>query len=279
MDVEHFEALDQESSRVTPDEFAVLRRRLVDSDEYVERLDPRQVERVTGRRDLALGYGEVLQPLLDHLYYVLDLDSTDAFIDIGSGVGNAVIYMAARAGTRSVGFEIVPALHEIAVRNAISMRASIENMKKTMGSMMFIPFDVLKFNLFTANIGAYMKAVDGKVVVFINNVLFRDVLTKNMVRRLLQQRIFSTGDRLVLMKPLLWTRVIDDQDIFDRVTYQQWHTSPNDSVSWTDKPQYPIIYTIEDTPENYSIFDRQRERESYRYAIRRRPSSPAERPN
>jgi [histone H3]-lysine79 N-trimethyltransferase len=110
-------------------------------------------------------YGELLPPLLSEIFSVTGLGPDSLFMDLGSGVGNAVLQASMLTGCRSYGIEIGKMPAELA-------RAQLEQMKKrcrmwsfSMGEVELEEGDMLK----SERVPEMMKKAD---VVLINNKVF-----------------------------------------------------------------------------------------------------------
>jgi [histone H3]-lysine79 N-trimethyltransferase len=107
-------------------------------------------------------YGELLPPLLSEIFSVTGLGPDSLFMDLGSGVGNAVLQASMLTGCTSYGIEIGKMPAQLA-------RAQLEQMKKrcrmwgfSMGDVELEEGDMLK----SERVPDMMKKAD---VVLINN--------------------------------------------------------------------------------------------------------------
>lgn len=110
-------------------------------------------------------YGELLPPLLSEIFGITGLRPDSLFMDLGSGVGNAVLQASMLTGCTSYGIEIGNLPAELA-------RAQLDQMKKrcrmwgfSMGDVELEEGDMLK----SGRMAELMKKAD---VVLINNKVF-----------------------------------------------------------------------------------------------------------
>jgi [histone H3]-lysine79 N-trimethyltransferase len=110
-------------------------------------------------------YGELLPHLLSEIFNVTGLGPNSLFMDLGSGVGNAVLQASMLTGCTSYGIEIGKMPAQLA-------RAQLEQMKKrcrmwgfSMGDVELEEGDMLK----SEQVPEMMKKAD---VVLINNKVF-----------------------------------------------------------------------------------------------------------
>jgi H3 lysine-79-specific histone-lysine N-methyltransferase len=110
-------------------------------------------------------YGELLPNLLSEIFSVTGLGPNSLFMDLGSGVGNAVLQASLLTGCTSYGIEIGKMPAQLA-------RAQLEQMKKrcrmwgfSMGDVELEEGDMLK----SERVPEMMKKAD---VVLINNKVF-----------------------------------------------------------------------------------------------------------
>ncbi|KAF7986152.1 hypothetical protein HWV62_38526 [Athelia sp. TMB] len=116
-------------------------------------------------------YGELLPPLLSDIFNATGLGPNSLFMDLGSGVGNAVLQASLSTGCTSYGIEVGKFPSELA-------RAQLEQMKKrcrmwgfSMGEVELEEGDMLKSERMTE----MMKKAD---VVLINNKVFAQTLNE-----------------------------------------------------------------------------------------------------
>jgi len=224
----------------TSGEWQALVREAASDDTFVARLDDRVFDRQTKRRRIDLGYGELRYSFVAWLVDRLNIDASTLFVDVGSGIGQVVLGVAATTGARSIGFELQPLLHEVALANARTMYSKLEANALGAGTSSFVLGDAAERRLPWPSVDVPITTT----VVLINNVLFDDTLTKSIVEALLAEQRLPVGTALVVMKPLGWGRMADDELFRHFAQPPHFATTPERVVSWTDARQYPIVYRI-----------------------------------
>jgi hypothetical protein len=213
-------------------------------------------------------YGEINTSFVQHLIRELDMQASDVFVDIGSGVGNVVLQMAAQTGCRASGIEIRRELADIASDMLAHLRLAEQSAFPTSTSSVVCEAATLSTPGQHARLGAVggvRRAIGDLVelnhgdatsdaldlrratVVFVNNYCFQPDLELRLLHKFARE--LAPGTRVVSLK-----------DFCPRYRagprYQRhpcamfrhpWHTALSlpDSVSWDSKPIAYYVYTVQ----------------------------------
>jgi len=170
-------------------------------------------------------YGELLPPLLSEIFSVTGLGPNSLFMDLGSGVGNAVLQASLLTGCRSYGIEIGKMPAQLA-------RAQLEQMQKrcrmwgfSMGQVELEEEDMLK----SERVPEMMKKAD---VVLINNKVFAQTLNEAIRASFLDLK----EGAIVVSLATFWdnTKNITERNVNDMSAIFQVTERPyrSGSVSW-----------------------------------------------
>jgi SAM-dependent methyltransferase len=227
--------------------------------------------------DKSSGYGEVKPRFMKWFIDQLEIDADDVFVDIGSGTGNVVAYMAAVTGAKAIGVDNEPDLHNAAQDNIRVITEELHNEHMDIGSIHLIVGDARK----TLDTWPRSSIGWGATVVFINNFLFPDTLTRGIIESLIKDRHMVGGTRLFLMKPLKWGyNDDDDEEIMRHMDFSENRSprimkTPLNVVSWTATALYPVLYVISNYRSPDQLF-RDHHRREYLRLLRRRGSNTGE---
>jgi len=193
--------------------------------------------RVRGRsRDATRTYGEVTLAFAAWFVERFRVQSSDAMIDVGSGVGNFALAVAALSGAAALGVEIDEALCATAIENARFVRTALVDAKYATGPTAFVRADARDFSTTLQS------------HVFINNFAIDDESVKTILAEFMRRRVIDDGTLVVLGKPLLWSRTRPgsrDDDMFRRFAMPvEVVETPPRAVSWKATPIDAVVYRV-----------------------------------
>jgi tRNA G46 methylase TrmB len=123
-------------------------------------------------KDYSIIYGEMEYDGIETICNIEDIDNSfDTFIDIGSGRGKIVLYMATKFN-KSIGIEIVKDRYN----NANNLLESLNNYSFFTKKVKFVNDDVLN-----------IKFTNNKCLIFMNNTCFTQNFTDNLFIKLLNE--------------------------------------------------------------------------------------------
>ena len=187
-------------------------------------------------------YGEVLQSFVEWLVQTTAIGEGDVFLDVGSGVGQVLIMVAALSGADALGIEIDVALAAHAVRNAALVKHALHAHHRSTGVVASVHGDATHMPVPWPQTAAALPSVANKV--FINNFVIPDALAKRIVLALIVSARLAPGAQLVLMKPLLWGPHADDALFANFALPVRILQTPHNVVDWTHVRFYPVLYTL-----------------------------------
>lgn len=172
-------------------------------------------------------YGELLPRFLSQIFRDTKLKSDQIFVDLGSGVGNAVLQAALEIGCESWGCEVMENACDLAELQEKEFIARCRLWGLQAGSIHLERGDFLK----NAAIGKIIKRAD---VVLVNNQAFTPQLNNGLINLFLDLR---EGCQIVSLKSFvphghkITTRNLNSPvNLLEVEQKQYW----SDSVSWTD---------------------------------------------
>lgn len=175
-------------------------------------------------------YGELLPKFIsDILKKDTRLNSSQVFVDLGSGVGNVVLQAALEVGCESWGCEMMDKACNLAELQEKEFRARCQLWGLTAGNVHLERGDFLK----NASIGNILRKAD---VVLVNNQAFTPELNEDLISLFLD---LKEGCKIVSLKSFvpsghkITSRNLDNPcnvlDVTEKIYYSA-------CVSWTDAP-------------------------------------------
>ncbi|KAI9711862.1 MAG: Nucleosomal histone H3-Lys79 methylase [Bogoriella megaspora] len=176
-------------------------------------------------------YGELLPRFIHSIIQDTHLRSQDTFLDLGSGVGNAVLQAALEAGCEAWGVELESTRAEIASQQARDFRARCKTWGLRIGDIHLRQGDLTTH----PDITAILPKAD---VILVNNEKFQPALNDTLLQMFLD---LKDGARIISLKPFApeGKKVKVNERNENAVTNllrserKYWGSG---SVSWTDAP-------------------------------------------
>lgn len=172
-------------------------------------------------------YGELLPRFLSQIFKDTKLKSDQIFVDLGSGVGNAVLQAALEVGCQSWGCEVMENACDLAELQEKEFKARCRLWGLHVGDIHLERGDFLK----SAIIGSIIQKAD---VVLVNNQAFTPELNNGLISLFLD---LKEGCQVVSLKSFvphghkITTRNLNSPvNLLEVESKQYW----SDSVSWTD---------------------------------------------
>ncbi|EWC48214.1 hypothetical protein DRE_02318 [Drechslerella stenobrocha 248] len=187
-------------------------------------------------------YGELLSPLLRHMFQKAGLRPSSVFVDLGSGVGNAVLHAALEFGCESWGVEMMNRAAKVAETQVKEFRSRTRLWGINTGSV------TLKHASFfdCPEIDEAMKRAD---VLLVNNFAFQAKTNDRLVLKFLD---LKDGTKIISLKPFVEAgRVINDRNCEDPLNNFRSETIEaygGGNVSWTDSHLKWYLTTVDREP-------------------------------
>ncbi|KAF3908555.1 hypothetical protein ABW21_db0207718 [Orbilia brochopaga] len=187
-------------------------------------------------------YGELLGPLLRQMFYKAGLRPSSVFVDLGSGVGNAVLHAALEFGSESWGVEMMDRAARLADAQAKEFRSRTRLWGINTGSV------TLKHASFfdCPEIDEAMKRAD---VLLVNNFAFQAKTNDRLVLKFLD---LKDGTKIISLKPFVEaSRVINDRNCEDPLNNFRSETFTafgEGNVSWTGSSLKWYLTTVDREP-------------------------------
>ncbi|KAK6536449.1 Nucleosomal histone H3-Lys79 methylase [Arthrobotrys megalospora] len=187
-------------------------------------------------------YGELLGPLLRQMFQKAGLRPSSVFVDLGSGVGNAVLHAALEYGCESWGVEMMTRAAKVAENQAKEYKYRTRLWGINTGSVM------LKHASFfdCPDIDEAMKRAD---VLLVNNFAFQAKTNDQLVLKFLD---LKDGAKIISLKPFVEAgRVINDRNCGDPLNNfrsETFEVFGGGNVSWTDSSLKWYLTTVDREP-------------------------------
>ena len=155
-------------------------------------------------KDYHITYGEMEYDGVETICNIKDIDNSfDTFIDIGSGRGKIVLYMATKFN-KSIGIEIVKERND----DANKLLLSLSNYSFFTNKVSFINDDVLN-----------IKFTNNKCLIFMNNTCFTQIFTDNLFKKLINE--ISNGS--IIMCNHKCTQIDKIKFLYDKNIPMSWN--------------------------------------------------------
>ncbi|KAK6350023.1 Nucleosomal histone H3-Lys79 methylase [Orbilia brochopaga] len=187
-------------------------------------------------------YGELLSPLLRQMFQKAGLRPSSVFVDLGSGVGNAVLHAALEFGCESWGVEMMNRAARLAETQAKEFRSRTRLWGINTGTV------TLKHASFfdCPEIDEAMKRAD---VLLVNNFAFQAKTNDRLVLKFLD---LKDGTKIISLKPFVEAgRVINDrncEDPLNNFRSETFHAFGEGNVSWTGSSLKWYLTTVDREP-------------------------------
>lgn len=197
-------------------------------------------------------YGEALPVFVEYLIHRLGITAKDTLYDIGSGIGNVVVQIAARTGCRAIGVEVRSDLHGIAAALHEHVRARLTEAGRPCGEVLLMAGDA------TAEEGEIMQFIAESSIIFMNNVCYPAAMQQKLEG--LFESGCSHGTRVVAMKHLFPRGDVTTKRMrkgFMALVKQPWTkiTTPKDMFSWTSNSLTFYVYEIDRSANDASFMN------------------------
>ncbi|RKP39568.1 histone methylation protein DOT1-domain-containing protein [Dimargaris cristalligena] len=186
-------------------------------------------------------YGEVNAVLVTDFIQKTRLRADQVFVDMGCGIGNVVIQVAAQVGCTSFGMEIMPRPSRLAVQQAREFQSRMRSYGLPHGPLTLHQGDFLDTQTNPA-VTHHLQRAD---VVLVNNYAFSSTLNQSLLQLFLDLR---DGTQIISLKSFLPrdfkinARTAGSPESILRVRQYPYFT---DAVSWTSNGGQYYIHTVD----------------------------------
>lgn len=216
------------------------------------------------RRTRSEGYGEMTPLFAAWFISTFNLNPETTFIDIGSGVGQLLVYVAAITGATAIGYEQNASLGTVAKNNIDA------TMHLTMGRAVSFIADATRLPLPWPDV----PQKPTRLIIFMNNLLFGNELTTKILDAVFASGHMSPGTRIVLTTPIIWTITGGIAKFFQYVDMMPIiRLTPKYVANWTETEFGMIEYTVRTnfiSDNDFPAYQR-RFRDEYKKLIKARP--------
>ncbi|KAI9503395.1 histone methylation protein DOT1-domain-containing protein [Coemansia spiralis] len=183
-------------------------------------------------------YGEILPTLVNELIERAGISSDSVFVDLGCGIGNVVLQVAAQTGCQASGVEIMQVPARFAKRQAREFEHRMHKYRLFHGSVQVWRGDFCE----SADVQRLLPRAD---VLLVNNYAFDSKLNQNLLQMFLD---LKEGTRIISLKPFVTPdykvsarNIYSPESILTVRRYPYW----SQSVSWTDNGGEFFVQTVD----------------------------------
>ncbi|KAJ2004572.1 Nucleosomal histone H3-Lys79 methylase, partial [Coemansia thaxteri] len=183
-------------------------------------------------------YGEILPTLVNEFISRTGITHRSTFVDLGCGIGNVVLQVAAQTGCDASGIEIMKVPARFAKRQAREFEHRMRLYKLRHGAVQVWRGDFCE----SASVQALLPRAD---VLLVNNYAFDSTLNQNLLQLFLDLR---EGAQIISLKPFVTPdhkisarNIYSPESILKVRRYPYW----SQCVSWTDSGGEYFVQTVD----------------------------------
>ncbi|KAJ2140340.1 Nucleosomal histone H3-Lys79 methylase [Coemansia sp. RSA 564] len=183
-------------------------------------------------------YGEILPTLVSEFIERAGISHDTTFIDLGCGIGNVVLQVAAQTGCFSCGIEIMKVPARFARRQAQEFEQRMRLYKLNHGAVQVWQGDFCE----STDVQRMLPRAD---VVLVNNYAFDSALNQTLLQMFLD---LKEGTKIISLKPFVTPdhkisarNIYSPESILTVRRYQYW----SQCVSWTDSGGEYFVQTVD----------------------------------
>ncbi|KAI9593344.1 histone-lysine N-methyltransferase [Syncephalis fuscata] len=185
-------------------------------------------------------YGEINSPLMRDIIHEARISHDSVFIDLGCGIGNVVLHVAAQTGCEAYGVEIMKTPARLAQLQLREFEARMRGYGFPCGKIQMINGDFLELD----QVAQILQRAD---VVMVNNYAFDAQLNQRLLQLFLD---LKEGTRIVSLRnfvPLDHKITVRNAGSTESILSITSHTYPSGSVSWTNSGGQYFVQTVDRT--------------------------------
>ncbi|KAJ2746764.1 Nucleosomal histone H3-Lys79 methylase [Coemansia sp. BCRC 34301] len=183
-------------------------------------------------------YGEILPTLVNEFIDRTHITHTSSFVDLGCGIGNVVLQVAAQTGCNASGIEIMKVPARFAKRQVREFEHRMRLYKLQHGSVQVWRGDFCE----SPNVQALLPNAD---VLLVNNYAFDSALNQHLLQLFLD---LKEGTKIISLKPFVTPdhkisarNIYSPESILKVRRYPYW----SQCVSWTDSGGEYFVQTVD----------------------------------
>ncbi|KAJ2077864.1 Nucleosomal histone H3-Lys79 methylase [Coemansia sp. RSA 988] len=183
-------------------------------------------------------YGEILPTLISEFIERTDISHESVFLDLGCGIGNVVLQVAAQTGCSATGVEIMEVPASFANRQALEFERRMRLYRMEHGPVRICHADFCE----SSDVQLLLPTAD---VVLVNNYAFDSTLNQNLLQIFLD---LKEGTKIISLKPFVTPdykisarNIYSPESIMSVRRYPYW----SKCVSWTDNGGEYFVQTID----------------------------------
>ncbi|KAJ1894436.1 Nucleosomal histone H3-Lys79 methylase [Coemansia sp. IMI 209127] len=183
-------------------------------------------------------YGEILPTLVSQIIDAARITSDCVFVDLGCGIGNVVLQVAAQTGCRASGVEIMKVPARFAQRQAREFEHRMRQYRLEHGSVQVWRGDFCE----SVEVQRLLPNAD---VLLVNNYAFDGPLNQILLQMFLD---LKEGTRIVSLKPFVTPdHKINARNIYspESILTVKRHAYWSQCVSWTDNGGEYFVQTVD----------------------------------
>lgn len=185
-------------------------------------------------------YGEILPTLISEFIERTNITSATRFMDLGCGIGNVVLQVAAQTGCRASGVEIMKVPARFGERQANEFEHRMRQYMFPQGKIQIWRGDFCDSSLIH-------KQLPEADVLLVNNYAFDSALNQNLLQIFLD---LKEGAKIISLKPFVTPdykinarNIYSTESILTVQKYSYW----SQCVSWTDNGGDYYVQTVDRT--------------------------------
>ncbi|KAJ1819059.1 Nucleosomal histone H3-Lys79 methylase [Coemansia sp. RSA 2598] len=183
-------------------------------------------------------YGEILPTLVSEFISRTGISAASTFVDLGCGIGNVVLQVAAQTGCRASGIEIMKVPARFAQRQAREFEHRMRLYGLRHGAVSIWRGDFCES-------GDVQRVLPTADVLLVNNYAFDSALNQNLLQMFLD---LKEGTRVISLRPFVTPdhkisarNVYAPESILAVKRYPYW----SNCVSWTDSGGEYFVQTVD----------------------------------
>ncbi|KAI9142786.1 histone-lysine N-methyltransferase [Paraphysoderma sedebokerense] len=183
-------------------------------------------------------YGEVNPIFVKELVEKTGITRDSVFVDLGSGIGNVVLQVAAQTGCEAHGIEIMEKPAQLGIQQQKEFEARMKFFNKPFGKIHLYQGDMTQS-------GAIDRVLSRCDVIFVNNYVFSPTLNQQLLHKFLD---LKEGSKIVSLKSFvpvdhkITIRNVDAVEnilvVKEEMYYEEW-------VSWSAEGGKWYIHTVD----------------------------------
>ncbi|RKP23195.1 histone-lysine N-methyltransferase [Syncephalis pseudoplumigaleata] len=185
-------------------------------------------------------YGEINPPLMREIIREARITHDSVFVDLGCGIGNAVLHVAAQTGCEAYGVEIMQTPARLAELQLREFQSRMRGYGFANSTIRILHGDFLELE----QVAQLLKRAD---VLLVNNYAFDAQLNQRLLQLFLD---LKEGTRIISLRnfvPLDHKITVRNAGSAESILRITSHAYPSGSVSWTNSGGQYFIQTVDRT--------------------------------